>query len=115
VGKWKVKDYIEVPDGSSSLEVETGSVVQPVLVVVDGPCRELLKQHATSLLAYAAGASAKNFGNLLETSESENPMNDVRYEDELEAKQQRALGVNLGKRSAAACGNKPVPTQVSSV
>jgi hypothetical protein len=115
VGIWKVKEYIELPHGSSeSLEVEKGSTVQPVLVVVDAPCREVLKEHAAELLTYAAGASPKNFGKLVETSDSENPMNELRYEGGLEARQQRALGVTLGKRpSAAVGGNKPVVTHVN--
>jgi hypothetical protein len=111
VGQWVVNQFFEVDAGASrsSISLETGEKVYPVLVVVDANCRQLLETNAYKLVQYAEGACAKNFGKATETSDSENAMTESKYEKLLEKKSQNAFGRNtLG----ATKGNKAVPSKV---
>ena len=115
VGNWHVGDYVEVDSNEpkSSYKFGPGDVVSPVLVVVDANCRELLLANASLLLTYADGASPKNFGILMETSDSENAMTGQRYEQEMQARAERfILGEVNTKKSTASQGNNPVASKV---
>jgi hypothetical protein len=112
VGIWNVGDYFELDAGTSrsSIDIEKGEKISPVLVVVDSNCRQQLEMHADKLVQYSDGAAPKNFGVLTETSDSENPMTADQYETLMEKRSQSTFGRG---RSSAAKGNKAVPSHVS--
>jgi hypothetical protein len=117
-GKWTVKTVwhreSQLPTGSA-ISYDQGTVVSPVLVVVDCRCMELLKAAASRLLQYADGAEVAPAIRFSETEDTENDMSLARYEESLERQRLGTLQEELRKKNAKNQGNNAVKSHVSYV
>jgi hypothetical protein len=90
-----------------------GTVVSPVLLVVDCRCFKKLRDCTSRFLQYADGAAVAPTVRFSETEETENDMHVTRYEEHLEQQRLGSLQVELRKKNAKNQGNNAVKTHVS--